>query len=300
MNTMPVTGPVTGPHRPPAGLRMTPGRWVALAIGVPIALAMIGWSAFSLVTGLGRASYPVSISIPLQTSLPLEHGQLVASVASGDITLHQEVTGSTARLTGTVQYSLVRPGISVSKTASGTSIDVRCRIPSGNCGLSGTIAVPPDTSVNLATGGGNMEVNGIQRDVTLNSGGGDVTVSGVGGTADVSTGGGNVTASDLGNTLRFSTDGGDVNGNGLTAPHVTTESGGGNVTLVFTRVPANLNITSDGGDITIVLPHGSTSYAITSSTDGGDYRAPVPTSPASSDTISVQSGGGNVSIAEAS
>jgi hypothetical protein len=295
-----MTVPATRPPNTPAPLRMTPGRWGALAIGVPFALALIGWSAFSLVAGLGRASYAVSTSIPLRTSLPLQHGQLAASVASGDITLHQEVTGSTARLTGTVHYSLVRPGLTVSKTASGTSIDVRCRIPTGNCGLSGTIDVPPDTSVNLATGGGNMQVNGIQRDVILNSDGGNVTVSGVGGTADLSTGGGNVTASDLGNTLRFSTDGGDVNGNGLTSPRVTMESGGGNVTLVFTRAPANLSLTSDGGDITIVFPHDGTSYAIPRPiTDGGDYSATVPTKPSSGHTITVNSGGGNVSIAEA-
>jgi len=66
---------------------------------------------------------------------------------------------------------------------------------------------------------------------------------------------------------------------------------------VFTRVPANLNITSGGGDITILLPRGNTHYAITSSTDGGDYSAQVPVS-SSGNTINVDSGGGNVSIAE--
>ena len=89
---------------PPVALRMTPGRWVALAIGVPIALALIGLSAFSLVAGIGRASFPVI------TSIPLQDGHLVASTGGGDITVHQDQTrSSTARLTGTVQYSLVRP-----------------------------------------------------------------------------------------------------------------------------------------------------------------------------------------------
>ena len=85
-------------------LRMTPGRGVALAIGVPFALALIAWSAFSLVAGIGRASFRVSASIPVQD------GHLVASTGGGDITLHQDQTRSDkARLTGTVQYSLVRP-----------------------------------------------------------------------------------------------------------------------------------------------------------------------------------------------
>ena len=251
MTTLPATRPAASGR----ALRMTPGRWVALAIGVPFALALIAWSAFSLVAGIGRASFPVN------TSIPLQDGHLVASTGGGDITVHQDQARSgMARLTGTVEYSLVRPRL----TISGDGFHLDCRLPTGNCGLNATLDVPLDTTaVNLASEGGNMQVNGIDSDVTLNSGGGDVTVSGVGGIVNVSTGGGNVTASDLGRTLQFSTDGGDVNGNGLSAPQVTTESGGGNVTLAFTRVPAYLNITSDGGDITIVLPHGSTRYAIT-------------------------------------
>jgi hypothetical protein len=289
MTAMPATGPVTGPPRPPGTLRMTPGRWVALAIGVPVALAMIGWSAFSLVTGFGRASFPIN------TSIPVQDGHLVASTGGGDITLHQDQARSgKAWLTGTVQYSLVRPRL----TISADGLHLNCRLPTGNCGLNATLDVPLDTAVQLASEGGNMQVNGIDSAVTLDSGGGDVAVSGVGGIADVTTGGGNLTASDLGSIRQFSTDGGDVNGNGLSAPRVTTESGGGNVTLVFTRVPVYLNITSDGGDITIVLPHGNTSYAITSNTEGGDYSGQVPTSKRSANTINVDSGGGNVSIAE--
>ncbi len=288
-----ITTPATGAPRASGGaLRMTPGRWVALALGVPVALALIGWSAFSLVAWIGQASFPVS------TSIPLQDGHLVASTGGGDLTVHQDqARSSTARLTGTVQYSLVRPHL----TIDGAGVHLDCRLPTGNCGLNAVLDVPLDTAVNLASEGGNMQVSGIDSDVTLNSGGGDVTVSGVGGIADVTTGGGNLTASDLGSIRQFSTDGGDVNGTDLFAPQVTTESGGGNVTLVFTRVPVNLNITSDGGDITILLPHGSTSYAITYQTEGGDYSAQVPQAPtgsSSSNKIIVNSGGGNISIAE--
>jgi len=279
---------MSSPPRAPA-LRMTPGRWVTLAIGVPFALALIAWSAFSLVAGIGRASFAIN------TSIPLQGGHLVASSGGGDITVHQDQARSgIARLTGTVEYSLVRPRL----TVSGDGFHLDCRLPTGNCGLSAILDVPRDTALQLTSEGGNMQVNGIDSNVTLDSGGGDVTVSGVGGIADVTTGGGNLTASDLGSIRQFSTDGGDVNGTDLSAPDVTTESGGGNVTLAFTKAPVNLNIISDGGDITIVLPQGNTHYAITSSTDGGDYSASVPVSSSSGNKINVESGGGNVSIAE--
>jgi Putative adhesin len=291
MTTAPMTGPVTSPPRPPAALRMTPGRWATLAIGVPIALVLIGWSAFSLVAGIGRASFPVSATIPLQ------NGRLVASTDGGDITVHQgQVSDGTARLTGTVEYSLVRPTF----TVSGSGISLHCRLPTGNCGLNATLDVPSHTAVDLTTGGGNMQVSGIQGNVTLDSGGGDAGISGIGGTADVQTGGGDLTASDLGGVLTFSTGGGDVSGSGLFSRHVTTDSGGGDVTLVFTSVPDSVKVSSGGGDITIVVPRGGTSYAIKSNASGGDFSARVPTNDASRHTIRVDSGGGDISIAEPS
>jgi hypothetical protein len=291
MTTAPTTGPVTRPPRPPAALRMTPGRRATLAIGVPIALVLIGWSAFSLVSGIGRASFPVSATIPLQ------NGRLVASTGGGDITVHQgRVSDGTARLTGTVEYSLVRPKF----TVSGNGISLQCRLPTGNCGLNATLDVPSHTAVDLTTGGGNMQVSGIQGNVTLDSSGGDAGISGIGGTADVQTGGGNLTASDLGGVLRFGTSGGDVDGSGLFSRHVTTDSGGGDVTLVFTSVPDSVKVSSSGGDITIVVPPGSTSYAIKSNASGGDFSAQVPTNDAARHSIQVDSGGGDISIAEPS
>jgi hypothetical protein len=291
MTTLPATGPVTSPPRPPADLRMTPGRWATLAIGVPIALVLIGWSAFSLVASIGQASFPVSATIPVQ------NGRVVASTGGGDITVHQgQVSGGTARLTGKVEYSLVRPRF----TVSGSGISLQCDVPTGNCGLDATLDVPSHTAIDLTTGGGNMQVSGIQGNVTLDSSGGDVGISGIGGTADVLSGGGNLTASGLGGVLDFGTSGGDVDGSGLFSPHVTTDSGGGNVTLVFTSVPDYVKVGSSGGDITIVVPRGSASYHIKSTLSGGAYSASVPTNNASRHTIQVDSGGGNISIAEAS
>jgi hypothetical protein len=270
---------------------MTPGRWATLAIGVPIALVLIGWSAFSLVASIGQASFPVSATIPVQ------NGRVVASTGGGDITVHQgQVSGGTARLTGKVEYSLVRPRF----TVSGSGISLQCDVPTGNCGLDATLDVPSHTAIDLTTGGGNMQVSGIQGNVTLDSSGGDVGISGIGGTADVLSGGGNLTASGLGGVLDFGTSGGDVDGSGLFSPHVTTDSGGGNVTLVFTAVPDYVKVGSSGGDITIVVPRGSASYHIKSTLSGGAYSASVPTNNASRHTIQVDSGGGNISIAEAS
>jgi hypothetical protein len=287
-----VTGPVTGPPHAPARLIMTPGRWVALTIGVPIALALILGGALSLVSDIGTASFRVDRTIPL------DHGRLVASANGSDLTVRRgQASGGAARLTGTVQYSLVRPDFSVS---DGTGFSLRCRFPFGNCGLNAKLSVPAGTALDLSSGGGNMQVSGIQSTVTLTSGGGNVSLSGSRSAAIVDSGGGNLSVSHLGGVLKFITSGGNVDGSSLTSPKVTTNSGGGNVTLTFTSVPANLSVTSSGGNITIVLPPGATEYAIKAQTGGGDYSARVPTNGAAANKITVDSGGGNVSIAEPS
>ena len=291
-DTAMMTTPASRLAPAPGRLRLTPARVLTLVIGVPLVLALIGWLGFTTVALVGQASYPVSYAIPVTG------GQLVAGVGGADVTLRQG-PGQTAHLTGTVQYDLVRPGVSESTGPTGTNLDVRCRIFVGECGLNATLEVPSQTAVTLSSGGGDMKVYGID-DVTLSSEGGDVAISGPGGLTSVNTGGGDLTASDLAGILKFSTSGGDITGNNLAAPSVNAGSGGGDVTLVFTKPPANLDITSDGGDITVLLPQGITAYHITGSADGGNDTESVPTSTLSRNTISVQSGGGDITIAEAS
>jgi hypothetical protein len=276
----------------PGRLRLTPARVLTLVIGVPLVLALIGWTGFSTVALVGQASYPVSYTIPVTG------GQVVADVGGGNVTLRQG-PGQTAHLTGTVQYDLIRAGVSENTSPNGTNLDVHCRISVGSCGLNATLEVPARTAVTLSSGGGDMKVYGID-DVTLSSAGGDVAISGPGGLTSVDTAGGDLTASDLAGILRFSTSGGDITGNDLTAPSVNAGSGGGDVILAFTKPPANLDITSDGGDITVLLPHGATAYHITGGADGGNDTQSVPTSALSHNTISVESGGGDITIAEAS
>jgi hypothetical protein len=271
-------------------LRITPARVLTLAIGVPVILALIAWTGFTLVSQAARASFPVSYAMGVQ------HGQLTVGVNSADITVRQG--DGTARLAGTVHYGLFRPSVTSRINAGGNEVNVKCPGISSNCGLSATLDVPRLTGLTLSSGGGDLTVPGVAQTVNLTSDGGDVSVSGVPGAATVLTGGGDLTAGDMGGTLRFTTDGGDVNGNDLAAPTLSTDSGGGDVNLVFTKVPANLDIISDGGDVNIVVPRGATAYRISAAADGGDDSVTVPQNPSSSDQINVDSGGGDITISQ--
>jgi len=318
-----------GATRASGNLRMTPGRWAAVALAVPVALALIGWTGFTLVTTVARGSYPFSYPVTVSG------GQVTLNVNGGNVTLRQ-IPGGAAGLTGVVQYGLIRPAIYESATASGADLGINCDGIASDCGMAATLEVPPRTAVTLfsyggdvaatsfsghftvSTGGGNISVGHLAGTLQISTYGGDLTGSALTGTGQVFTGGGNVNVGDLAGDLLVNTGGGDLTGsamsgdvqistqggnvtaNSVASPHVAVLSGGGDVTLVFTQPPTDLQITTYGGNITVDLPPGDTRYDITTSADGGSVNYPSSlASSTSPDTITADSGGGDITIAQA-
>jgi hypothetical protein len=337
MTFMSTTGqapvPPAGPRGPLGPLLMTPGRWVAHAVGVPVALALIGWTGFSLVTTVARGSYPFSYAIPVRD------GQVAVNINAGDVTLQQALGASaTARLTGTVQYGLIRPGISENTTPTGANIGMDCNGINTDCGMSASLDVPAQTAVTLWSNGGNITASGFSNGMTLSaaggnvnatnlagnvqldSGGGDLTANGLtgilqiateggnidgdnwagNGTTRVDTGGGDLTVNGLTGNFQMSAEGGNVDASGVASALVGMESGGGDVTVALTQVPQNLQITTEGGNVTVILPLGSTTYNIsTPDNQGGNVSYPQSlVSSTSTHKITIDSGGGDVTISQ--
>ena len=267
----------TVPARAPRGqaprLPMTPARRAWLAIGVPVCLVLVGWAGLSLVALVGQGQFKVSHGIPATTR------GVNVNVSSGNILL-QRVAGGQAKLTGTAHYSLIRPSFTTQVTAAGTDFGYNCKLPVGNCYLNATIGVPQGTPATVYTGGGNATAIGTTGDLTLNSDGGNVSAERVSG------------------DLTLSTDGGDVTATTISAARVTANSGGGNITVVFTSVPTHVKVNTDGGNITIVVPRGSTHYNLTEHTDGGSTSGRVPTDSSSPNVITATSGGGDISVSQ--
>jgi len=337
MTFMSTTGqaPVSpaGPRGPLGPLLMTPGRWVVLAVGVPVALALIGWTGFNLVTTVARGSYPFSYAIPVRD------GQVAVNINAGDVTLQQALGASaTARLTGTVQYGLIRPGISENTTPTGANIGMDCNGINTDCGMSASLDVPAQTAVTLWSNGGNITASGFSNGMTLSaaggnvnatnlagnlqldSGGGDLTANGLtgilqiateggnidgdtwagNGTTRVDTGGGDLTVNGLTGNFQMSAEGGNVDASGVASALVGMDSGGGDVTVALTQVPQNLQITTEGGNVTVILPLGSTTYYIsTPDNQGGNVSYPQSlVSSTSTHKITIDSGGGDVTISQ--
>ena len=345
----------TGAWRPSGPLRMTSGRWVAVTVAVPVALALIGWTGFSLIASLAQGSYPFSYAVPVHD------GHVSVNINGGDVTLREVPGGSTARLTGTVQYGLVRPALSESTTSAGADVGVNCgSVATGNCGMNAALGIPARTAVTLSSNGGDIDASGFTSGMTLSAGGGNMTASNLAGplvldtgggdltssdltgsdltgsdltgsgttgsgttdTIQISTEGGNVNADNLNGPMRLDTGGGDLTGSGFTSvgheiqifteggninasavnsPQVTIASGGGDVTLALIQPPTDLTITASGGNVNLILPAGGTKYAFsTPDTQGGNVNFPSTLmSPTSGHAITIDSGGGDITISQA-
>jgi len=265
-----------GTGRGKTRLPMTPARIAALAIGVPVCLALTGLGGLSLVSQIGRGQFPI------HETVPVSGGQVSAHVGGGNVLIRQDGTRQ-ATLTGTAHYSLWHPAFTVQRTPGGVTFGYNCRMAVGNCGIDSTLSVPTGTAVSVYTDGGNATITGTTSEVTVSSGGGDLT------------------ASDAAGNLTLRTQGGNISGTALTAARVTASTSGGDIQIQFVKVPRNITVHTDGGSVTIIVPRGATPYKVSAHSDGGTVTDnTLPTDPNSPNTITASSSGGDVTIREAS
>jgi Putative adhesin len=272
---------------------MTPGRRLALVTGVPVLLVLIGWTGLNAVAFVGQASFPV------RGSIPVSDGRVTARIDGGDITLRQTgvsaVRGGTAELTGTAHYSLFRPSV----TISGSTVTFPCGLPVGDCYLNAALWVPADTMVSLFTSGGDATVPGFSGGrLTVRTDGGDVTAGDLAGRLDLGTGGGDLTAAALDGPVQVATGGGNLTVRAMRAPTASISSGGGDVWLAYAAAPDSIQVTSGGGNVTLVLPRGR--YKVALNAGGGTEHNAVGDDPSAGRSITVDSEGGNITIAGAS
>jgi hypothetical protein len=115
------------------------------------------------------------------------------------------------------------------------------------------------------------------------------------------TGGGDLSGNGFTGNLQLSTEGGNVDANAVTSQQVSVQLGGGDVTLVFSQPPQSVAITAQGGNVTVILPPGGTRYHIsTPDSQGSNVTYPSAlASTASHNAITIDSGGGDVTISQA-
>lgn len=294
---------MTGP------LPLTKVRRRVLIIGVPLVFAVIAWAGLTAVAYAGQGSYPVRLAVPVR-------GDTV-SLSAGSADVHAtQAAGSLLRLAGTARYSIIRSTVTWHTTTSGVSVTPQCHFLTGMCSFNFTAVFPEGKRAHLSDGSGDLTLTGLSGPVVAGTGSGNVTLNGLSGPVVAGSGSGNVRASLLTRSVSLQSGSGDISGSMLSGPRVTLKTGSGDIAiaglagarvtasdgsgdiaLTFSKVPSLVRVNDSSGDVTLVLPPGTTRYQVHASTNSGSRTVSVPRGAASPHVIVVTDGSGDISIA---
>jgi hypothetical protein len=152
-------------------LPITTGRLLALLVGVPSCLCLIGLVALACIADAGKGKYQVHIDIPARgraVDVSISAGTLTVSAARSDRLL----------LTGTASYSVIRSTVTRRVTATRVTAHSRCHFVFGDCSFSLHVGLPAGAAAYFTTGAGDITVTGLtSRHVTVSGNEGDITLT---------------------------------------------------------------------------------------------------------------------------
>ncbi len=272
-----------------APLPMTAGRLLALLIGTPLALAVIGWTGVTWVAYAGQGSYPVRLDLPV-------HGRTVrVAVDSADMRI-APAAGDRLRLTGTAHYSLVRSTVTWRSTPSGVTVSSRCHFVTGVCSFDYQVALPSGLQTVISDGSGDVTLRGLTSPVQVGDGSGNVQAAALSGAVNLQDQSGDIIGTALsGPQVVIENQSGNITVSGLASTNVTVSDASGDITLTFTKIPDRVRVSDQSGNISLVLPRGAL-YRVSASTSSGQPSIRVATSLASTHVIAVTDQSGAITI----
>jgi len=157
--------------------------------------------------------------------------------------------------------------VSVHETPDGVSLKAESpgRHWTGRLWATLELDVPKNVSLDVSTGGGNIDATEIQGHIKLATGGGNITAGNIGGPARLETGGGNIVAKSVAGELYASTGGGHIV-IGSVAGNATLHTSGGHIRV--TSIQGTARLETGGGNITL----GHSGAELTASTEGGEIQ----------------------------
>lgn len=227
-------------------------------IGTGVGLAALG--AVGVVSGcdmfadLGPVTQAAS---DYQVTQPV--GLLAINDPGGGVTVSASPSAKTVSVTENQHYQGGGKPVSTHAVSAGTlTLGYTC--PSdGDCGISYTVTIPTDVSVNITDSAGEIDLHGI------------------GGTVQVQDSAGAIQADDL------------------TAAQVTLNDSAGDISAHFATAPAYVEAQDTAGSVLLAVP-GTATYAVSASSSAGDATVDVMQAAGSKHVIKATSSAGDVQV----
>jgi len=255
---------------------LTNGRVAALAIGLPLMLATVAWSGFSVVGTLARASEHHA------ARYSWHGGEISVHTTSGSIRI-EPGAGRHIEVAYTEHYGLRKPTVTATETGHGLQLTARCTggLLANNCSTNYTVTVPALARLDLHSGDGGVQLTGTSGAATIDTGDGGVSLDNVSGDITAHTGDGGITGTQVRSRM------------------VQASTGDGGIGIDWQVAPVTVVATTGDGGIDLVVPAGSGPYRTSTSTGDGGVTVTVPTSAAATAAITARSGDGGITIAPA-
>ncbi len=237
-----------------ATMHATKGRLVAAAVGFPLFLTSIAFGAFNVTGVLARTSERHHMTYAWQ-------GGPLSVRTTGSVTIRQGA-GDSVDVSYTSHYSFQRPKISGSSDAHGVTLRAACPggLYSGNCEINYVVTVPAGANLDVRTGDGALDLDGLRGTITAHTGDGS------------------------------------IHGSNLRSTDVTVTSGDGSVHLQWAVAPRRVVASSGDGSMDLQVPAGSGPYAISHHTGDGSTDIRVAESPAATSSMTLRTGDGSLTV----
>jgi Putative adhesin len=221
---------------------------------------------------VGNCSVNFTVTAPprLPVTLNDSFGSLTASHLPGPVTLSDN-SGDiiTSDLMGRIQL-----------------IDQFGRIQASR--LTGNVRVTNDS--------GDVDISRLTGPIQVNDQFGNIHASRLTGSIGLGNNSGDIDVSGATGDTRLQDSFGNINVTGLTAARVVANNNSGDITLRFAAVPKQVNITDSFGNVTLILPAGSTTYQVRTHDSFGSTNVSVPHSPTAKHVIQVRNSSGDITI----
>ena len=244
-----------------------------IAVGSIVAAAALASGTFNVVELLAHEMETRVESFDADgiAVLDVRNGAGSVTIASADV---DQIT-----VRARIGHGLRRSGSSI--RVEGDRLVVRGSCPaigSQWCDVRYTIEVPADIDLVVNADNDSIRVTGIDGRVELHSDNGSIRITDV--TGDV----------------ELSADNGSIDAVGLTSNSVQADSDNGSIDLELRQPPQTVSVSSDNGNIVVVVPRGEETYAVDLSTDNGNTNNGLSTDVSSDRHVTGSSDNGDVTV----
>ncbi|MDF6021392.1 DUF4097 family beta strand repeat-containing protein [Streptomyces sp. JH34] len=160
-------------------------------------------------------------------------------------------------------------------------LEVKCRAVISNCEAHHEVKVPRGLAL------------------TVEGDNGEVVAAGFATALKISADNGAVGVRDASGPLELHADNGSIEAERITGRSVIARSDNGTVELGFSAVPDLVDTVSDNGSVSVTLPGGKQTYAVSAEADNGDVSVDVPRSGSSGHVVKARSDNGEVTVRSA-